>query len=304
MNSLIHTRRILVLLALAAATVACDDPEPDPIETPAWTFVEDGATLDLAQRELVSTTTQRVEFCGTDGRSADGRKLCLAIDFDPARLAELGDQAILELAGVTTLEGGATTWAPANGTTDVVRAVVASQQCACTPRDRVEQAFSGTLRLARPLADAVSLQLELEMSGNYAYDDADETHALRVDGVATLGVCPLGPTAPLGDPCTRAGLVCRYGYESLECGGRTVECVDGRFIELEHTDPDGDDCSSTAPPCPEGPQAPLGAACSSEGQRCDYGYEPIECGGRRVECSSGTWIEVEHTDPQPSCTAP
>lgn len=54
-------------------------------------------------------------------------------------------------------------------------------------------------------------------------------------------------------------------------------------------------------PCPEGPEAPLGLACDEPGLRCAYGYDPPECGGRTVECVDGTFVEFEHTDPQPGC---
>lgn len=53
--------------------------------------------------------------------------------------------------------------------------------------------------------------------------------------------------------------------------------------------------------CPTGPEAPLGTACTTPGLECEYGYDPVECGGRTVACSSGTWVEVAHSDPQPTC---
>jgi hypothetical protein len=58
------------------------------------------------------------------------------------------------------------------------------------------------------------------------------------------------------------------------------------------------------PACPEGPESPLGEACDSAtflDQQCRYGYDPIECGGRTVQCEADVWVEVEHTDPQESC---
>lgn len=59
--------------------------------------------------------------------------------------------------------------------------------------------------------------------------------------------------------------------------------------------------TSNAPSCPAGPQAPLGDACTTGGLTCRYGYQPIECGGRTVICRDGTWQELEHSDPQPTC---
>lgn len=55
--------------------------------------------------------------------------------------------------------------------------------------------------------------------------------------------------------------------------------------------------------CPAGPEAPLGAACASEGLRCAYGYDRPGCGGRTVICSGGQFIEESHTDPSAECFA-
>ncbi len=49
--------------------------------------------------------------------------------------------------------------------------------------------------------------------------------------------CPAGPEAPLGAACAAEQQQCAYGYDPLECGGRTVICEGGVFVELEHTDP-------------------------------------------------------------------
>lgn len=51
------------------------------------------------------------------------------------------------------------------------------------------------------------------------------------------GECPPGPQAPLGARCAKQDQQCRYGYDPIECGGRTLICVEGIFEELEHTDP-------------------------------------------------------------------
>jgi hypothetical protein len=50
------------------------------------------------------------------------------------------------------------------------------------------------------------------------------------------GVCPQSPQQP-GQPCTAVGLTCRYGYQPLECGGRTVRCEGTTWVEVEHSDP-------------------------------------------------------------------
>lgn len=63
----------------------------------------------------------------------------------------------------------------------------------------------------------------------------------------------------------------------------------------------GDTAEVTPGECPEGPEAPLGVACETEGWGCAYGYDPIECGGRTVICRDGRFVEESHTDPQPGC---
>lgn len=65
--------------------------------------------------------------------------------------------------------------------------------------------------------------------------------------------------------------------------------------------PDTSTPETTPPACPAGPAAPLGEACSSAGQLCAYGYNPPECGGRTVVCTSGKWSEESHRDPAASC---
>lgn len=64
---------------------------------------------------------------------------------------------------------------------------------------------------------------------------------------------------------------------------------------------DGQACDVADSPCPAGPQAPLGALCTTPDQTCAYGYDPIECGGRTVICADGVFVELEHTDPMPEC---
>jgi len=66
--------------------------------------------------------------------------------------------------------------------------------------------------------------------------------------------CPEGPVAPLGGACHDEGQTCAYGYDVPSCGGRTVLCTNGTWLEKEHTDP--------AASCH--PEA--GATCSHAGQ--------------------------------------
>ncbi|MFT6396565.1 MAG: hypothetical protein ACJAYU_001308 [Bradymonadia bacterium] len=62
------------------------------------------------------------------------------------------------------------------------------------------------------------------------------------EGSTTLD-CPPGPMPPLGESCSEGGAVCGYGYDPPECGGITIECVAGEWLERERTDP-GNDCVS------------------------------------------------------------
>lgn len=63
-----------------------------------------------------------------------------------------------------------------------------------------------------------------------------------------VAACPSGPSAPLDLACSQPELTCRYGYEPLACGGRTVICRGGRFQELEHTDPSAACFDAALPP--------------------------------------------------------
>lgn len=59
-------------------------------------------------------------------------------------------------------------------------------------------------------------------------------------------VCPEGPESPLGAACDSATFLdtqCRYGYDPIECGGRTVKCEANVWVEVEHTDPQ-ESCAS------------------------------------------------------------
>jgi hypothetical protein len=118
---------------------------------------------------------------------------------------------------------------------------------------------------------------------------------------ASSAQCPGGPQAPLGTACATPGLSCDYGYTPAVCGGRTVQCTGGVWVETLHSDPQpGCYDAGPAAACP-GSWAPLGEACASAGLTCAYGYFPAVCGGRTVQCTGGVWVELEHTDPQPGC---
>ncbi len=73
-------------------------------------------------------------------------------------------------------------------------------------------------------------------------------------GGSNPGTCPAGPS--LGAACTTPDLRCAYGYNPPACGGRTVICKNGSFIEESHSDPQtscfdgGADTPVTAQCCP------------------------------------------------------
>jgi hypothetical protein len=79
------------------------------------------------------------------------------------------------------------------------------------------------------------------------YGDSDASDADFSDSSATAE-CPAGPEAPLDLPCEQEGLQCAYGYEPPECGGRTVICQGGVWIEESQSDPQ--------PACLDAGQAP------------------------------------------------
>lgn len=84
-------------------------------------------------------------------------------------------------------------------------------------------------------------------------------------------------------------------------GGDASETGGPETSQPDTSPPDTSSPDSPPPACPPGPMAPLGVACSSPGQLCPYGYNPIECGGRTVVCKDGRWAEESHRDPQAAC---
>lgn len=111
------------------------------------------------------------------------------------------------------------------------------------------------------------------------------THDAGHDGGVTPCVVGMDQTcnelatmSALAGTCSSTGCTCATGFER----GPTGKC---RPVNA----------------CPSTPQQP-GGACTTAGLTCRYGYEPLECGGRTVRCDTAAWVEVEHTDPQPSCS--
>lgn len=59
-----------------------------------------------------------------------------------------------------------------------------------------------------------------------------------VDGGGTDAADDSCPSSnPIGEPCADDGATCAYGYDPAECGGITVECDGGEWVERSHTDP-------------------------------------------------------------------
>ena len=93
------------------------------------------------------------------------------------------------------------------------------------------------------------------------------------------GVCPSGPTAPLGGPCATPGLVCAYGDQTPACGGRTVRCSQTTWTEVEHTDP-GPDCGARGQDPDDGSRAlPLTGLARVAVSRFYCGAVLSSCGG-------------------------
>jgi len=78
--------------------------------------------------------------------------------------------------------------------------------------------------------------LDLQMEGNYTFDGFSESRLVEIDGSLQLDHCPPDGN-PEGTGCPTSGVVCGYGYDPIECGGVTVICEAGTWVEREHTDP-------------------------------------------------------------------
>jgi hypothetical protein len=102
--------------------------------------------------------------------------------------------------------------------------------------------------------------------------------------------CPPTPQQP-GQACTAAGVTCRYGYQPLECGGRTVRCEGSSWVEVEHTDPQGS--------CQDG-----GLTCRlQDAPVCVFGTPGGQCGDAAVQpaCVGGAWRCPATTIPSTEC---
>ncbi len=89
------------------------------------------------------------------------------------------------------------------------------------------------------------------------------------------------------------------------CGAEAEPLTDtGTDLSNDPTVDSSTDQGSTTVNCPAGPRSPLGESCTDEGEECGYGYDPPECGGITVTCTSGEWVELVHTDPSSDCIAP
>jgi hypothetical protein len=73
--------------------------------------------------------------------------------------------------------------------------------------------------------------------GDSDANGVDDASDADFNETSTPAECPAGPQAPLDLPCDQEGLQCAYGYDPPECGGRTVICEGGVWIEESHSDP-------------------------------------------------------------------
>ena len=89
---------------------------------------------------------------------------------------------------------------------------------------------------AEPLPDT-GTDTGSDVSGDPTDDPSDDP---SIDEGSTMVSCPAGPMSPLGESCAGEGDECAYGHDPPECGGITVVCTDGEWVELEHTDPSSD----------------------------------------------------------------
>ena len=105
---------------------------------------------------------------------------------------------------------------------------------------------------------------------------------------SVAGMCPTGPTAPLGGSCDTPGLVCTYGYQSRECGGRTVKCTRGAWAEVEHTDP--------APACQAGaPDAGRVTRALPLANLTRVTVSRLYCGAVLSSCGGGLGPTIDYT---------
>jgi hypothetical protein len=97
--------------------------------------------------------------------------------------------------------------------------------------------------LAGCVADtAIGSSVDGAPTANPLAPDGGPSGARKPD--ALMESCPVGPMAPLGAACSTPSLRCQYGYNVPGCGGRTVICTGGTFVEESHADP-GPNCGPT-----------------------------------------------------------
>ncbi len=106
-----------------------------------------------------------------------------------------------------------------------------------------------------------------------------------------------------GFTCPAALPIRIAGGDSIVCTDRSSdpERIPASVCERVPMVCGGSSADGGSSACPPGPEAPLGGACDDEGLTCRFGYTRPECGGRTVICRSGTFEELEHTDPGAGC---
>lgn len=106
--------------------------------------------------------------------------------------------------------------------------------------------------------------------------------------IDSRGLCP-AQLPQTGTDCGTTQLVCPYGYESAECGGRTLRCTRGKWTQTEYLDPMAS-CMSTDGGCAGvGPNCYVGSA----GSTCTTETRVPECvQGQQWLCPAGSTEEA------------
>lgn len=91
-----------------------------------------------------------------------------------------------------------------------------------------------------------------------------------------VGSCPAMPMT--GQTCTSAGLECRYGFSPPECGGLSVKCQTGLWVEQR---------VAAGPTCNDG-----GVSCTGMAPACTTGTVGGSCSDAFVfgTCVGGAWL--------------